>query len=288
MGFMQRLRWEKYLKVQDICFVADRAMFTRENLALLDASGYRYIIAAKLRGLKQEVKDKILDESSYFPMALGTQFAWVSDISYEGKRLITSYKSSRAKNDAKSRQRIVEKIEKQIGNKGSTKKLISNTGIKRYTTTNKSTTVLDHDKIAQDALWDGLHGVITNDKDISVSEAIAMYARLWVIEESFRLNKHNLKMRPIYHWTPKRIESHIALCYMSFTLLRQLEYRVELTQKISAKEIVNILLGVQTSIHQHKKTKDLYRVPGVFKKDAQKIYKCFNLTRKRDAEIYFK
>ncbi len=143
-------------------------------------------------------------------------------------------------------------------------------------------------KMWGESLWDGLHGIITNDKEVTPAEALARYARLWVIEESFRINKHTLKMRPIFHWTPPRIESHIALCYMSFAVLRHIEYRVALTQKMSPGEILTHLKGVQASIMQHKKTKDLYRLPSSFRPEAQKIYKVFNLKRCGDAAIYIK
>lgn len=280
--------WSTYFKVKDVCFVADRAMFSRDNLKALDSSGYNYIVAAKLRALNKDTKAKILSNESYSPTVIDRNLSWVSDIEYEGKRLITSYKSSRAKNDARNRQAILHKIEKTIGIKGSTKKLISNSGVKKYTKTKDTITEIDECKIEEDALWDGLHGVITNNRKITPLEAILKYSRLWVIEESFRINKHNLKMRPIYHYTPKRIKSHIAICYMSFAILRNIEYKVSLTQKISPKRIVELLLGVQTSILQHKVTKDLYKLPGLFKKEARKIYKTFNIKRKPDAQIYIK
>lgn len=279
--------WSDYLNIKDVCFVADRAMFSRENLAALDESGYRYIVAAKLKTLKGDVKEKILAEESYKPTVLGKHLAWVSDIEYEGKRLITSYKSSRAMNDAKNRREVLDKIEKTIGQRGSTKKLISNSGVKKYTTTANSITQIDQDKIAADAMWDGLHGVITNDKNMDAAAVIARYAGLWVIEDSFRINKHNLQMRPIFHYTPKRIEAHIAICYMGFAIIKYLQYKVALTQKISPREIMRSLLGVQASILQHKITGDLYRMPGVFKQEARKIYKTFGVARSSGAEVYY-
>jgi transposase len=278
--------WESFIKVHDICFVADRAMFSKANLEALDASGYNYIVAAKLKSLKNCQKEEILNSDNYQPTIMGGDFAWIAEFEHEGKRLITSYKSKRAMNDQKERQNILAKIQKTIGQKGSTKKLISNSGVKKYTSSDDSSTYLDEDKIAQDVLWDGLHGVITSDKNINPNEAIAKYARLWVIEQAFRINKHNLQMRPIFHWNPHRIEAHIAMCYMSFALLKQIEYKVALTQKISINNIVESLIGVQASILKHTKTGDLYRLPGAIKNDARKIYKTFNIKRSEKAEIY--
>ena len=278
--------WQSFMRISDVCFVADRAMFSKSNLDELDVSGYRYIVAAKLKTLKADLKAQILDGDNYAPELMGKEFGWIAEFEQEGKRLITSYKSKRAMNDAKERQNILTKIEKTIGQKGSTKKLISNRGVKKYTSSDNSSTYLDQDKIEVDAMWDGLHGVITNDKNISAKEAIGKYSKLWVIEQAFRINKHNLQMRPIFHWTPQRIEAHIVMCYMSFALLKQIEYKVALTQKISINNIIESLIAVQASILKHTKTGDLYRLPGSMNNQARKIYKTFGLKRSQTPEIY--
>jgi transposase len=146
---------------------------------------------------------------------------------------------------------------------------------------------LDPLKIAKAAQWEGLHGIITNIRDESAESLIARYARLWVIEESFRINKHTLAMRPIFHFKPERVHAHIAICYMTFSVLRHLQYRVNLTQKISIDSILDELLNVQASIHVHKKTNDKYRVPGYLTHNARKIHKAFELERSEDACVYW-
>ena len=119
-----------------------------------------------------------------------------------------------------------------------------------------------------------------------VRNILARYANLWVIEDAFRVNKHNLKIRPLYHWRPERIEAHIALCCMSFAVLKYLQYQVNLTQKISINEILDELLTTQASIYIHKKTKDRYRVPGAISHNVTKIYRSFNMIRSPHATHY--
>jgi transposase len=281
--------WKHNFDISSVCFVGDRAMMSEDNLKKLEDKGYSYVIAAKLRSMPKAVQQEIFDEHNYLPSRIGEDLAWVGEFSYNNRRLIVSYKEKRAKLDAKKRQQALTKLQKRIGNKGNTKKLITNQATLKYTTTDQSQTVIDNDKINNDAHWDGLHGVITNlqdsDKKVVDSKIILQrYARLWVIEESFRLNKHNLSMRPIYHFKPERIEAHIALCYMSYALLRHLQYRVNITQKISSNVIIEELMQVAASIYIHKETGDRYRVPGAFSHNAAKIYKAFNLTRSSDAE----
>jgi transposase len=280
--------WKKFFNIDSVCFVGDRALFTTKNLELLEAYKYNYIIAAKLRKLPKAMHVSLFAEENYRPTLLKKSLAWIGEFDYQNARLIVSYKTSRALKDQKERQTLINKIEKTLGKKrANPNKLITNSGVKKFVTKDENATVmLDDDKIAQDAQWDGLHGIITNIRNESAEALIARYARLWVIEESFRVNKHTLQMRPIYHWKPQRIHAHIVLCYMTFSLLRHLQYRVNLTQKISINEILDELLNVQASIHMHKKTKDRYRLPGYFTNNARKIYKTFGIERLLDATIY--
>lgn len=226
-------------------------------------------------------------ESHYRPTVLKEEFAWIGEFTHASRRLIVSYKKRRALKDTADRKRVLEKIEKVIGKQGQTQKLITNQGVRKFTKTNpEAKTQVDEEKVSQDAMWDGLHGIITNIKGEKAEVLLGRYSRLWVIEESFRVNKNTLEMRPIYHWNPKRIHAHIAICYMTFALLRHLQYRLNLTQKISVETIIDELKRVQSSIYIHKQTGDLYRVPGRITNTARKIYKAFNLVRSSDATIY--
>jgi hypothetical protein len=279
--------WKKLFNIDSVCFVGDRAMFSKDNLALLESLNYQYIIAAKLKSLPDVLKNNILDEQYYKPTILNDEFAWVGEFEYQGCRLISSYKSRRAMKDLKDRQRVLDKVKKTIGKQGNPKKLITNQGVKKFITVDDNATVaLDETKIDMAAQWDGLHGIITNIRNDSPGSLIARYAKLWIIEESFRINKHTLEMRPIFHWAPPRIHAHIAICYMTFSVLRHLQYRINLTQKISIDTILDELMNIEASIYIHKKTKDRYRVPGSYSNNARKIYKAFDLDRSLDATIY--
>ena len=192
---------------------------------------------------------------------------------------MVSYKSARAKRDATQRDQVLDKINKTLGSEGNTCKLITNQGVKKFTKTEKSKTVLDDQKIKDDMAWDGLHGVITNIKNANPAELFKRYSGLWKIEESFRLNKHNLSMRPIFHFKPERIHAHISICYMAFTVLRHMEYIISLTKKISPQVILEELLDIQSSILHDTTTGKRYRLPGRVSHNASKIYKAFNITK---------
>jgi len=66
---------------------------------------------------------------------------------------------------------------------------------------------------------DIIRGVVTNNKALSSEELIHQYSNLWQIEESFKITKHDLKIRPIYQWKPSRVKAHLAISFMAYHLL---------------------------------------------------------------------
>lgn len=277
--------WKKSFSIKSVCFVADRAMMSDDNLKMLEQENHHYVVAAKLRSLPADLTAEILSEKNYQAQMINDDFGWIGEFDYKKRRLIVSYKTKRASRDAHQRDQIVSKLKKRIGAEGDTSKLITNQGVKKYTKSEDSKTIIDQDKIERDSAWDGLHGVITNLSEEKSSAVLARYARLWKIEESFRINKHTLSMRPIYHFKPERIKTHIAICFMAFSVLRNMEYHVKLTQKIGFETMIDELTHVQASYYRHIPTGRVYRMPGKFSNNASKIYKAFQIQRNNNAQV---
>jgi transposase len=276
-------KWKELFNINNVTFVGDRAMFSKDNLALMDEYGYSYVIAAKLRSLSKAMQAQVLEEKHYRLDFYNKDVSWIGEFELDNRRLITTYAPSRARHDRNHRKQILEAIKPKTG---AASKLIKN-GAKKYIKVEAGTTAIDQDKIDKDQMWDGMHGIITNIHDKHAKELLAKYHSLWHIEEAFRINKHNLKMRPIYHWTMERIESHVAICYMSFAILKLIQYKVELTQiKYSVQDVLDVMVSVQASIHVHKKTGDKYRIPGRMSNNARCIYRAFDIQRSQDASIY--
>lgn len=267
--------------VENVVLIADRAMFSRDNLDLMDKQGLHYIVAARLRKLPLSIREAVLDSDDFAPGVVEGEFHWIKEIEYEGRRLIVSYSSSRARKDEKDRIRLIERLQKKVkAGKVNIKDVIPNTGTRKYLTLNDKHALINEGKISRDAQWDGLHGVITNVKDQAPAEILSRYRGLWQIEESFRISKHDLKMRPIYHWTPERIQAHILMCFMAYTLARQAMYRMSIQQQsMSFDQIRNELLHVQSSIVCDISTGKRFILPSRVSVMQKKIYQAFGLKR---------
>jgi len=57
-----------------------------------------------------------------------------------------------------------------------------------------------------------------------VEDAATGYRSLMVIERCFRsLKRTQLKIMPVYHWLPRRIEAHVKICVLALLLERMME-----------------------------------------------------------------
>ena len=155
----------------------------------------------------------------------------------------------------------------------STKALLGNNGSRKFLKLSGASNVsLDEAKLQAEALWDGLSGVVTNVTDMTPEQIFSHRAGLWQVEETFRVTKHDLQIRPIYHWTPRRIKAHIAMAFMCLLCVRHLEYRVKMQfEKMSPKSIIRHLVAVQHSIVKHLHTKKRYSIPSKMSFEAVKI-----------------
>jgi transposase len=264
-----------------VVLVADRAMFSDDNLQLMESGHINYIVAARLKNLSKNIKKNIAEDDDYKACVIENEFHWIREYAYKGRRLIVSYSSKRAQKDAADRKRLIERLMKKTKDgKIKIKDLIPNYGTKKYIKTDKNKAELNEAKIEDDAKWDGLHGVITNMEKGSGEKILSLYRGLWQIEEAFRISKHDLKMRPIYHWTEERIKAHIAICFLAFTLAKQAVYRVSKQQMpMSFEQIRNELLHVQSSLVVDIGTKKRYIIPSHVTLNQKKIYQTFGLKR---------
>jgi transposase len=271
---------KKRFEVENVVLVADRAMFNEKNLMLMESQEIRYVVAAKLRALNAELKNQILSSVLYKPTAVEDELHWVTSFEYKNKRkLVVSYSSVRAGHDSYKRGQLLERmIEKEQDGTIRVKDLIKNRGATKFLKVTGGIATLDYDKVAEDAKWDGIHGIVTNINNQTSSEILSRYRGLWQIEESFRINKHDLKMRPIYHWTEKRIQAHIAICFLAFALVKQSLLRLKRQDfAISFEALREELLQIQASILIDKKTLKRYRLPSKFSDAQKRIYQALEL-----------
>ena len=265
--------------VQQVVCVADRGMLSEANLQALEEAGIHYIVGAKLKQLPKTQQARILDDTHYQP--LGDDGGRVLSFPHQSRRVLVSYSPVRAGKDRHDRHTAITKLLKKLAKSNNPKDLLNNYGYKKYLQVKGETELgIDQDKVEQAQRWDGLHGVITNLPDTDNATILSQYRGLWQVEETFRATKHDLKVRPIYHWTPARIRAHIAIAFMTLLCVRHLSYRMALQSRPVSPEVIrNALVHVQHSVVQHQRTKQRYAIPSTMSNVAGKLYAVMGLTR---------
>jgi len=195
------------------------------QLKEVSKSNITYIVGARIKNMSKDITKQILDMKNYKKLDDNTK---VATFDYQGKKLLVTHSQKRARKEkrrqtcdlisqgklnAYDREKGIEKLKLRLEKNSSVKSQLSNQGYKKYLQLEKTnqdkkddnkksscdiSIVLNEQKIEEDSIWDGLKGIVTNNIELSNEELIHQYSNLWQVEESFRITKHDLKIRPIY------------------------------------------------------------------------------------------
>lgn len=208
-------RFKKKYNLEQLVIVADSGLLSNNNIEELQTKGYEFILGARIKNESKEIEEKI-----HSLKLLNGESA----VLQKGDlNLIISYSTKRAKKDKHNRERGLKRLEKQIESGKLTKANINNRGYNKYLKISGNLRVsIDKEKFELDEKWDGLKGYITNT-NLSKNKVIENYQHLWKIEKAFRISKHDLKIRPIYHRKQNRIEAHIIISFVAYKIYKELE-----------------------------------------------------------------
>lgn len=196
--------------------IADAGLLSTKNIKDLQENHYQFILGARIKNETERVKAKIFKST-----LKNNEFAVIEKSG--DVKLIIAYSDKRTKKDAHNRKRGLERLEKKVKTGKLTKSNINNRGYNKYLKMEGEIKVsIDREKFEKDKIWDGLKGYVTNC-NLEPEEIVENYKNLWHIEKAFRMSKTDLRIRPIYHRLRKRIEAHICLSFVAYSIYKELE-----------------------------------------------------------------
>ena len=213
--------FKQRFKIDDFVVVADSGFMISRNIDLLRSEGYLFIVGSRIKKMKGEVQSWMKS----LPHEDGLYHERLLD---NGDRLIVTYSSKRAAKDTFNRMKGVERLKASYASGKITKEKLNKRGYAKFLKIENDVRVsIDEDKIKEDEKWDGLKGYVTNIK-LPSSEVVAQYRGLWMVERAFRISKGTLETRPIFHFTERRIEAHVCLCFIAYKVYKEIERIVNL------------------------------------------------------------
>jgi transposase len=206
---------------EDLIVVADSGLLNKTNVTLLQKAQYKYVLGARIKSESAEVKKWILEQGK-------KNEGYCEYKRAAGERLILSYSDTRAKKDAYNRERGVERLRNAYKSGKLTKEQVNKRGYNKFLEISKDVqVVISQEKIVEDSKWDGLKGYITNTT-LDAATVVSEYKGLWVVERAFRISKGSLEMRPMFHFTERRIEAHVCICFIAYKVYKELERVIKL------------------------------------------------------------
>lgn len=216
-------------------FVADSGMNSGTNREELAKACGKYLLATRV-GSISEIKEDVLTRPGRFRKIadnLQAKEVTVGD-GVLRRRYILCFNPREAQRERRHREQVVKELEEELASHQDHQAtarwaidLLASGRYKRYLTIDKQGRIrLDREAIGQASKYDGKWVLQTNDDTITVEDAAAGYKGLLVIERAFRtLKSTRIKMEPMYHWLPKRIEAHVKLCVFSLLIERVAELK---------------------------------------------------------------
>jgi transposase len=223
----------------DFVIVADSGLINKSNISLLESGGYKYIIGGRIKNETETIKQWIL--------SLQKREGEFHERKKDKLRLIVGYSGKRAKKDRYNREKGVKRLENAYKSGKITKENINKRGYNKFLEISDNVKVaINQQSIKEDERWDGLKGYITNTS-LSAKDVYEQYNGLWVIERAFRVTKGTLEIRPMFHFTPRRIEAHVCICFVAYKIYKELERRLKINGiDLSVDRVLDIAKTITT------------------------------------------
>jgi transposase len=239
----------KYGKANRV-WVMDRGMVSEENLSFLRSTGARYVVGtpkSMLRRFEQELLDQNWEEVQpgvevkLCRSPEGTEETFVLCRSAGRKekenailnRFVDNletrlYKLAEQAQAGKTRDR--QKVERQIGRlleRNSRAASLFRVEVTESGTGPEARLSIQITKNEERYRWametGGSYILRTNWSETDPKTLWNTYIQLTEVEDSFRTEKYDLGMRPIFHHKEDRTQAHILVCFLALTLWRTLQ-----------------------------------------------------------------
>jgi len=251
---VQRVKEDlKGWRLNHCLFVADAGMVSEENLRLLARGGSSYVVAMPCkRG--SEVVTEVLRRAGRFHRVrdnLQVKEVWVGQ--GEGRRrYVVCYNPLEAERQRRHREEVLRELEAELGGMRYRRdthpkracELMSSRRYGKYLRKLKDGRLkVSQAAVRQASKRDGLWVIRTNDESLSPEDLALAYKQLVRVEESWKMMKSGLKVRPLYHRTEERIRSHIFLCVLALLMERVVENACGESWEKIKRELRSIKVG---------------------------------------------
>jgi hypothetical protein len=211
----------------DVTVVADAGMISAANQKAIEDAGLSFILGARIPDIpyvvaewRREHPGQEIGDGQIFiqPWPAGPADKRRDQIIYY------QYKADRARRTLRGIDEQVAKAEKAVAGQTAVKR-------NRFVQLTGGTRTVNRNLETKARALAGIKGYVTNlaacpdGTPITAQFVIDAYHRLFQIEKSFRMSKHDLQARPIYHHQRNSINAHLSIVFAALAISRLIEDR---------------------------------------------------------------
>jgi hypothetical protein len=208
-------------RLTDVTVVADAGMVSAANQRAIEAAGLSFILGAKIPEVPYVVKQwRTEHPGEQIPDGHVFTQPWPASGSDNRRNQVIyyQYRADRARRTLRGIDEQVTKAEKAVAGKVPVKR-------NRFIKLAGATKSVNRELEAKARGLAGLKGYLTNLDNPTPELVIGAYHQLWRIEKSFRMSKHDLRARPIYHHKRESIDAHLTIVFAALAVTRYIEDR---------------------------------------------------------------
>jgi Transposase DDE domain len=212
-------------QLPDVTVVADAGMVSAANQKAIEGAGLSFILGARIPDIpyvvaqwRRERPGQEIPDGHIFtqPWPAGATDRRRDQVIYY------QYKADRARRTLRGIDEQVAKAEKAVAGTTPVKR-------NRFVALTGGTRSVNRALEAKARALAGLKGYVTNlqacpdGAPVTAEFVISAYRRLLGIEKSFRMSKHDLQARPIYHRKRDSIEAHLTIVLAALAISHWIE-----------------------------------------------------------------
>jgi transposase len=225
-------------------WVMDRGMVSEENLAYMRAGGRRYIVGTPKSQLKRFERELLMDDWQQVREGLEVKLCPSPD---GEESFILCRSTARAIKEKQIHQRFETRIEqglvklaescrKKKWKVGTIERRVGRllgansraAGLFRVEVTERAGRGAEvaWEKLEEWRAWsqlsEGCYLLRSNITDWDAEQLWQAYIQLTEAEAAFRIQKGDLRVRPIWHQKEERVQAHILVCFLAYVLWKML------------------------------------------------------------------
>ena len=225
-------RFVKAHQITKVTVVADAGMMSESNLKAVEEAGWDFIVGGRMAVIPEVIKEWLNThpgQEPYDGLVLTASVAMGGGSGLRPRTVFYQWRSGRAKRTLHGIDLQISKAEKAVAGGGSVKR-------NRFVSITGAVKSIDRVLETKARLLAGWKSYVTN-LDADAEFVIGAYHRLWHVEHSFRMSKHDLRARPIFHSKRESIDAHLTIVMAALAI----SHWIEQTTNWSIKQFVTTL-----------------------------------------------